>query len=102
MNILRRTSTVRLVIAVLVIAIVSGATAYAVSTRSGPKPPPRSLAGLLDSDADGEARGGVGGVLARAIAFGAGTPADPARVDEVSCFGVVLAPAPAASSGALD
>lgn len=65
MNILRRTSTVRLVIAVLVIAVVSGATAYAVSTRSGPKPPPRSLAAAIRSALAG---GPVNGVTAR-IAF---------------------------------
>ena len=65
MNILRRTSTLRLVIAVLVIGIVSGATAYAVSTRSGPKPPPRSLAAAIHSALAGRP---VSGVTAR-IAF---------------------------------
>lgn len=65
MNILRRTSTVRLVIAVLVIAIVSGATAYAVSTRSGPKPPPRSLAAAIHTALMGKP---VSGVMAR-VAF---------------------------------
>jgi outer membrane lipoprotein-sorting protein len=65
MNILRRTSTVRLVLAVIVIAVVSAATAYAVSTRSGARPPARSLPAAIHTALAGKP---VNGVTAR-IAF---------------------------------
>jgi hypothetical protein len=62
MNILRRISTRALVLSLVVIAAVSAATAYAVSTRSGPKPPPRTLAAAIHGSLAG---GRVPGVTAR-------------------------------------
>ena len=62
MNILRRISTRALVLSLVVIVAVSAATAYAVSTRSGPKPPPRSLAAAIHGSLAG---GRVTGVTAR-------------------------------------
>ncbi len=62
MNILRRISTRALVLSLVVIAAVSAATAYAVSTRSGPKPPPRTLAAAIHGSLAGA---GVPGVTAR-------------------------------------
>ena len=47
MNILRRASTTRLLAGILVVAVLSVATAYAVSQRGGPRPPRRSLAAAI-------------------------------------------------------
>lgn len=47
MNILRRVSTTRLILAVILIAAASAVTAYAVTNRSGPRPPARPLAVAL-------------------------------------------------------
>jgi hypothetical protein len=44
MNILRRASTTRLLAGIVVVAVLSVATAYAVSHRGGPRPPRRTLA----------------------------------------------------------
>ena len=47
MNILRRASTTRLLAGIVVVAVLSVATAYAVSQRGGPRPPRRSLADAI-------------------------------------------------------
>ena len=65
MNILRRISTTRLIIAVILIAAASAVTAYAVTNRSGPRPPARPLAVALQRSL---AARPVPGVTAR-IAF---------------------------------
>jgi hypothetical protein len=47
MNILRRASTTRLLAGIVVVAVLSVATAYAVSQRGGPRPPRRTLAAAI-------------------------------------------------------
>jgi hypothetical protein len=59
MNILRRISTRALVLSLLVVAAVSAASAYAVSTRSGPKPPARPLAAAIHGSLAGTRLPGV-------------------------------------------
>jgi hypothetical protein len=65
MNVLRRTSSARLIGAILIVLVASGATAFAVTHRGGGKPPARPLAVALHQAATA---GPVAGVTAR-IAF---------------------------------
>ena len=52
MNLLRRTSTRRLLIAILAIGAIATASVAAFARDSGPKPPPRSLAAALHQAAN--------------------------------------------------
>ena len=47
MNVLRRASTGRLITGIVVLVVVSVATAFAMQHRAGPKPPQRSLAAAI-------------------------------------------------------
>jgi hypothetical protein len=62
MNVLRRTSTARLLGAVLIVLVASGATAFAVTHRGAAKPPARPLAVALHQAVTA---GPVAGVSAR-------------------------------------